>query len=127
MALAGQRREEKRRVVALPCCCDDEGRAACKFMSASEKIAKQRRILFPGKLSCIEEDFSGNIIWTLDIARGRDRGGGLGGDAMSRNYRRRQEEEGRGVVVVILILAVKNATCFYGLALGENLLFVKLR
>jgi hypothetical protein len=63
-------------------------------MSASEQIAKQRRASFPGKLCCIEEDFSGNnIIWTLDIARGRDRGGGFGGEARSRNYRRRQEEE----------------------------------
>jgi hypothetical protein len=41
--------------------------------------------------------------------------------------RRRRRRRGRGVVVVILVLAVKNATCFYGLALGENLLFVKLR
>ncbi len=90
MALAGQRREE---LFALSCCCDDEGRAARKFMSASEQIAKQRRAFFPGKVSCIEEDFSGDIIWTLDIARGRDRGGGFGGEAMSRNYWRRQEEE----------------------------------
>jgi len=88
-------REEKRReeFIALPCCCDDEGRATRKFMSASEQIAKQRRASFPGKLCCIEEDFSGNIIWTSDIARGRDRGGGFGGEARSRNYRRRQEEE----------------------------------
>jgi hypothetical protein len=92
MALAGHRREEKRRVDALPCCCDDEGRVARKSMTASEQIAKQRAF-FPGKLSCIEEDFSGNIIWTLNVARGRDRGGGFGGEAMSRNYRRRQEEE----------------------------------
>jgi hypothetical protein len=90
MALAGHRRE---RVVALPCCCDDEGRAARKFTSASKQIAKQTRAFFPGKLSCIEEDFSGNIFWTLDIARGRDRGGSFGGEAMSRNYWRQQEEE----------------------------------
>jgi len=50
-------------------------------MSASEHIAKQRRAFFPGKLSCIQGDFSGNIIWTLDIARGRDRGGGFGGES----------------------------------------------
>jgi hypothetical protein len=77
----------------LPCWCDDEGRAARKFTSASEQIAKQTRAFFPGKLSCIDEDFSDNIFWTLDIARGRDRGGGFGGEAMSRNYWRRQEED----------------------------------